>query len=107
MMECAIHAAFENRKITFGRVYVSVTTDIFSDAVIDGTVLCKFAPGALCSRAFVGHNMRFCGHLFLKNRAEISGIDGRNMMGANLSFALDKRKHGFLADAASSEMLAL
>lgn len=43
VMERAVNSAFEDREITLDSVSVHVSANVFTDAVIDGTVAIKFA----------------------------------------------------------------
>ena len=107
VMECSVNAALEDGKVAVHRVGVSIAAHVPADTVVDRTVTGELAADFFRCRAFVGHDVRFGGHLLLKDGAEIVGIDGRNVVRADLAAKLDKRKYGFLANAASALVLAL
>src|SRR5712671_4039465 len=107
MMKCPIYAAFEDRKIPFDGVGMNISAYVFADAVVDRTVINEFATDLFRRAAFVGHDFGFCGDLILKDRTQIGGIDGGDMVRADLAATLYKSKYGLFTDAASTFVLAL
>src|SRR5712692_6059261 len=71
MVISAINAALEDRKVSLNRVGMRIATHILASAMIDRTVLGKFATDLLSCAALVGHDMSVGMDLSLNNRTQV------------------------------------
>ncbi len=102
-----VYPALENRKIAFDSIGMDIATHIFANAVVHHAVLLEASPQAFGGRAFIGHNEGRGIDLRFDNGAKRLGRDGGDMVRLYPTAALDQCEDGFLAGAASTEMLAL
>lgn len=107
MVVCSINAALENREVSFNGVDMNVATDVFAGAMVDVTMLGKFASYLHVGATFVRHDVGCAMDLSLDNRAKVGGINLRDMVRPDAAFALNQRKDNLLANAAAPGMLAL
>src|SRR5580704_15858346 len=107
MMIRPVNGSLHDGKEAFSRIYVNVTSHIFTSAMIDRTMPGELTANLLCHASFVRHDIRRAMDLSLNNRAKVLCGNCLNVVRTNLATPLDKGEHSFLSSPASSKMLAL
>src|SRR5215468_299775 len=84
-----IDAALKNSKVTFSRVDVRFTANVFASIVINEVMFGKFASHLLRCATFVSHDIASAVDLSLNNRSQVCSCNRRNVMRADSALALD------------------
>jgi hypothetical protein len=96
MLVNSLHAAFENRIVTFNCVGVDDPTHVFADAVIDGLMHPIYFPERAVSLPIIADDESLLGNIGADYREQLTAGSAFHMEAAHGAAASDQRQDGVL-----------